>query len=113
MKLKTTSKAIKQGSARVYQVGYCELQTLLRSNEPFGYTFGLYGWNYDAFDLGGGVTLTTGYRGMPGKPLDYAKVSAFEDRACAIMEDCSITWEKKDEARAALYAEFVAWVKSL
>jgi hypothetical protein len=113
MKLKTTSKAIKAGSCRVFQIGYCELQTLLRNEDPFGYTCGLYGWNYDAYDLGGGVTLTTGYRGMPGVPLDYAKVRAFEDRAHAIMDDRAITWEKKDETRAALFNEFTEWVKSL
>lgn len=113
MKLKTTTKAIKDGSCRIYQVGYCELQTLLRQQSPFAYTHGSYGWNYDAYDLGGGVTLCTGYRGMPGAPLDYKKYTAFEERARAIMDNRDITWEQQETDRAALYAEFVEWVKSL
>lgn len=113
MKLKTTTKQIKSGSVRLFQVGYCGLQTLLKPREPFGYTAGLYGWNYDAYDLGGGVTLCTGYRGMPGKPLDYKKADEYEKRARAIMDDRAITWEAKEEARAALFKEFAAWVKSL
>jgi len=113
MKLKTTTKAIKAGSARLFQIGYCELQTLLKVREPFGYTCGLYGWNYDAYDLGGGVTLTTGYRGMPGACLDYKKVREFEKRASAIMDSLDITWENKDQARDILFAEFCEWVKSL
>jgi len=113
MKLKTTTKAIKAGSLAVYQIGYCELQTLLKAREPFGYTCGLYGWNYDAYDLGGGVTLTTGYRGMPGARLDYKKVREFEERARAIMDNRDITWEQKDPAREILFAEFCEYVKSL
>jgi hypothetical protein len=113
MKLKTTTKAIKAGSARLYQIGYCYLQTLLKAREPFGYTCGLYGWNYDAYDLGGGVTLTTGYRGMPGACLDYKKVREFEERARAIMNDWNTPTEKSMEQRNALFAEFCEWVKSL
>lgn len=113
MKLKTTTKAIKSGSARIYQVGYCDLQTLLRSQSPFAYTCGLYGWNYDAYDLGGGVTLCTGYRGMPGARLDYKQADAFEQRARAIMDNHAVSWEQKDTDLAALYVEFCEWVKSL
>lgn len=53
MKFKTTNKAIKQNYSQNYilNIGYCDLQTLLKYESPRAYTSGIYGWNYDLYDI--------------------------------------------------------------
>ena len=69
MKYKTTRKAVVNGSVNVRSAGYCDLSYLLRNHSPIAYTCGVYGWNFDVFEVYG-VTICTGYRNMPGKRLD-------------------------------------------
>ena len=54
------------------------MQALLRvaNVKPFAYTSGVYGWNFDAFDVDG-VLLTTGYRPF-GKSPSYELCCKFE-----------------------------------
>lgn len=68
MKYKTTAKAIRQFSPADYtlSVGYCDLCDLLRFHDANAYTCGVYGWNFDIYELHG-FTICTGYRGMVGK----------------------------------------------
>ena len=72
MKYKTTTKAVKNGCVNVKRAGYCELQNLLKNHEPNAYACGIYGWNFDVYSVYG-VTICTGYRGMPGARLQGAK----------------------------------------
>ena len=65
MKYKTTRKAIVNGSVNVRSAGYCDLSHLLTNHSPVAYTCGVYGWNFDVFEVYG-VTICTGYRNMPG-----------------------------------------------
>ena len=66
MKIKTTRKAIVNSSSNIVSVGYCDLSTLLRYHSPIAYTCGVYGWNFDVYEVNG-LTICTGYRGMPGR----------------------------------------------
>lgn len=66
MKYKTTRKAVVAGSPRLVSAGYCDLQTLLRYHSPIAYTSGVYGWNFDVYEVNG-LTICTGYRNMPGR----------------------------------------------
>lgn len=76
MKLKTTAKAIKNSSANIVSASYCSLAALLKYHKPFAYTCGIYGWNFDVYEVYG-VTICTGYRNMPGRTanniLEYNK----------------------------------------
>lgn len=38
MKYRTTKKAIRESGAIIYKIGYCDLQFLLRFNNPFAYS---------------------------------------------------------------------------
>ena len=104
MKIKTTRKAIVNGSTNVRCAGYCDLQYLLHNHEPIAYTSSVYGWNFDVYDVYG-VTICTGYRGMPGPRLE--KISEYEEKARAIL-----SWEdkrpfgEKQEAIENLLKEF-------
>lgn len=72
MKFKTTRKQISNYYGRVYQVGYCELYPLYQSYEAKAYTHGVYGWNYDVYEVNGNACITSGYRGMFGAELPEA-----------------------------------------
>lgn len=65
MKYKTTRKAVVADSPRLVSVGYCDLSALLRYHSPVAYTCGVYGWNFDVYEVYG-LTICTGYRGLPG-----------------------------------------------
>lgn len=80
MKIQTTYKAIrKEYGKNILRVGYCDLQYLLRYENPFAYSAGVYGWNCDYYGIGG-VCISTGYRPI-GKHVPYELVRRFEDQA--------------------------------
>ena len=66
MKYKTTRKAIVEGTPAnsLVSVGYCDLAELLCYHSPTAYTCGVYGWNFDVYEVYG-LTICTGYRGCP------------------------------------------------
>lgn len=103
MKFKTTRKAIVNGSSRLVSAGYCDLQTLLRNHFPIAYTCGVYGWNFDVYEVYG-LTICTGYRNMPGRTAN--NISKYEGRAREIMRDDSLTWEQRDAEIEKLLEEF-------
>ena len=105
MKIKTTRKAIVQGSARLVSAGYCGLCTLLRNHTPIAYTCGVYGWNFDVYEVYG-LTICTGYRGMPGRTANNAR--EYESRARAILADHNKGWKAQDEEIENLLREFCA-----
>lgn len=47
-------------------VGYCDLYYLLRFTSPIGYNAGIYGWNWDYYEVNG-LGITTGYRNLIGE----------------------------------------------
>lgn len=97
MKYKTTRKAIVAGCQNIRSAGYYDLADLLRNHEPVAYTCGIYGWNFDVFEVYG-VTICTGYRNMPGKRLNgirkYEKKSS-----CNLGELCHPIRNKKRRNR--------------
>lgn len=105
MKFKTTKKAIVNGYSNIVCAGYCELQDLLRGCDPIAYTCGVYGWNFDVYNVHG-VTICTGYRGMPGRRAN--NTTEYEKRARAIWEDWNTSWEDRSAACADLLREFCA-----
>ena len=88
MKYKTTRQALKKYYYNALAVGYCDAQHLLSWKSPDSYTCGVYGWNFDAYDIDG-VLITTGYRNLLGERARF--VSEFEEKAKKI---CS--WDNKD-----------------
>lgn len=103
MKYKTTRKAIVNGSVNVRCAGYCDLSYLLCNHSPIAYTCGVYGWNFDVFEVYG-VTICTGYRNMPGKRLDG--IGEHEKKAREIWENYSTPYETKKEETEKLLQEF-------
>ena len=105
MKYKTTAKAVKNGCTNVKCAGYCDLQHLLKNHEPTAYTCGVYGWNFDVYSVYG-VTICTGYRGMPGERLEG--IAEAEEKASEILswENKDMTYDEKREAVENLLHDF-------
>lgn len=103
MKYKTTRKAIVAGSSRLVSAGYCDLQTLLRYHSPITYTSGVYGWNFDVYEVHG-LTICTGYRGMPGRRAN--NVSKYEQAAREAVE--RLDWREAEQEIERLLTEFCA-----
>lgn len=105
MKFKTTRKAIVEGSHDIICAGYCELQYLLRNHTPVAYTSGIYGWNFDVYEIGG-KTICTGYKGMPGRRAN--NVGVYEKKAYDTLHDNTITHEEANARIENILAEFLA-----
>ena len=105
MKYKTTAKAIREGSCNPRSVGYCDLQYLLNNHSPIAYTCGVYGWNFDVYEVYG-LTICTGYRGMPGKRMEG--IAEAEGKAMDLLawENKDMTYDEKREAVENLLHEF-------
>ena len=105
MKYKTTTKAIRNYACNPRTAGYCDLQYLLYNHQPSAYTSGVYGWNYDVYEVYG-LTICMGYRGMPGKRLDGIVEAEAEARKIWSWENKEMTFEEKQEAVEILLHEF-------
>ena len=116
MKFKTTSKKIKEIYTRnnILEISYCDLQNLLKYENPTAYNSGVYGWNYDLYEVDG-VAIVTGYRSMPtGKNFNYELVHNYEQKAREVNQRRKTdkeTWEEYDrnkkESINNLFKEFL------
>ena len=100
-KIKTTNKYIKTVWANVYRCGYCDLQYIMKGEDPVYYNCGVYGWNYDVYcDYKRNIAITTGYRNMTGKQMPDGLIEKYSNIA---KEICKNYWNKPyDELRAEL-----------
>lgn len=105
MKYKTTAKAIRNGGGNIRCAGYCDLSYLLTTHSPVAYTCGVYGWNFDVYEVYG-LTICTGYRGMPGKRLEGIGEAENKARAILSWENKSMTYDEKRDAVEEVLKEF-------
>ena len=105
MKYRTTVKALRESACNLRYAGYCDLQNLLRAHNANAYTCGVCGWNYDVYEVYG-LTICTGYRGMPGKRLKGIAEAEAEARKIWSWENKEMTFEEKQEAVENLLHEF-------
>lgn len=104
MKYRTTRKALTASGDNLKSCGYCELQHLLRNHDASAYTCGVYGWNFDVYHIYG-LTICTGYRGMPGERLNGCQ--EYEEKARNIWSwENKAAFEEKQKAVEELLKEF-------
>lgn len=112
MKFKTTAKAIRNNGGRILAIGYCDMQNLLNYKNPIAYTCGVYGWNFDVYEIGI-YTICTGYRGMPGKSVNHELLNYFESKAEKIAHNWNYPggYDAKEKAIDELLKAFLdaAW----
>lgn len=108
MKTKTTRKEIQNHFSRIIRIGYCDAQTLLNFRSPDWYNAGVYGWNYDAYDLGGGTCIVTGYRPFGNMRIPFEKLRELERKGEEIRYDFGKKYEQQRNEIEALLKEAVS-----
>lgn len=81
MKIKITMKEIRENYPNIIQVGYCELQNLLRGKEPEYYTCGIYGWNADIYKIDNKTVIVTGYRPFGNIKTNYEINNKYDEKS--------------------------------
>ena len=101
MKTHTTIKSIRQNWRNIWRCGYCDLQYIMKYQEPNYYNSGVYGWNCDVYcDFAKDVAVTTGYRNMAGRVIPNELIKKYSDIA---KEICRSEWNKPyDEIKELL-----------
>ena len=90
-----------------YGTGYCDLVYLLRFQSKDFYTCGVYGWNFDVYTFGD-YAITTGYRGMIHHiERDFALDREYNEKAKAIQNDRTLSYEEQKTKVNALLEEFL------
>lgn len=106
MKFKTTRKEITQNYKNVICVGYCNAQYLLQGKNPIAYNAGVYGWNYDLYDING-VAIVTGYNPFGNIRPNYKTIKKYEDEARKICSDSWRNYQKMIDQINELLNQFI------
>lgn len=86
-KVHTSIKNIRNGWRKTFRVGYCDLQNIMRGQDPQYYNAGVYGWNCDIYcDYKRDIAISTGYRNMTGERIPSEILKKYDDRAKKILE---------------------------
>lgn len=99
-----TRKDINKKYTKVFRVGYCDLQHLLREFKNVGYNDGIYGWNWNAYEIDNDTCIVTGYRNLTGERLDDTIIDKFNQLSKEIYN--IISWAEREEAYKKLIEEF-------
>lgn len=92
MRIKVNKKDVINSYDKIISVGHCNMQYLLRGQDPMYYTCGYYGWNADIYVIDG-VAICTGYRPFGSYKMDYKKVKKLEEKARKIWDDYSLEYK--------------------
>ena len=108
-KIKTTRKQIKNSFSKIFYCGYCDLDEIT-TKSPLLYNSGVYGWNYDVYVFGN-IAVTTGYRGMFGKRIDFDFLQSLQKEA---KENNKLMWsdsEKYHEKQIEIEQKLINWLR--
>lgn len=111
MKYKTTNKEVKNGYNHVIIVPDGSLQRLLSCENAVAYNAGVYGWNYDVYDIGGGVCIVQGYRPFGKLTVDYDVCKEYDKLANDVCNSV-FNYEDKKARLRSLIDDFVKEVLS-
>lgn len=105
MKVRLTKKEILATNKVVLQVGYCDLQRLLKLREPYAYTSGNCGWNADIYSCGT-TAICTGTQAF-GRKVPYELTEKYETLAADYLRDTEDNYEQIRDHLDCLIEEFV------
>lgn len=100
-----TKKDVTAQYSKVVRVGYCDLQYLLSGVERIAYNAGIYGWNWDCYEMSYEVAIVTGYRNLVGKRCP--RTEEFNNRARALWD--LRDWTERKKKMEELRREFIEY----
>lgn len=104
MEFEVTKKEMR--SKEIYRVGYCDLQHLLRCEEPVAYSHGVDGWACDYYKVEN-IYICTGYSPI-GKQVDYKIVEKYETKSRKITSAYYADHKKAKAMLSRLLKKFIA-----
>ena len=109
---RTTKKAMNEDYTHIIGTGYCDLQYLLRFEEPVAYSTRAEGWACDYYDIDG-VLISTGYSPIRSKRTKscYQVNHEYDEKARIIFNNYNLTYEERKEQIEALLHEYIKAVK--
>lgn len=107
-KVKVTKKEMKNSYHKIISVSYCNLQYLLRFQEPYAYSARSEGWACDYYDIDG-VLISTGYAPLDSRNTrsTYDICRKYDDVARGIIYDYSISRDEQEERVNNLLKEYI------
>ena len=82
---KINNRIVRDGYPAVFIASYCEWQAIIQMCDwpKVGHASGVYGWNWDCFEIKDNQCVITGYRGFPKETAttDYDTMKKFENEA--------------------------------
>lgn len=100
-------REVKATHTNVISVGYCNLQYMLRSVQPYAYTTRSEGWGADVYSFGN-VAIATGYAPFGDIRPSYDLKQQYEMKAQKIFEDKRIKrWDTRKNKLRVLISEFI------
>lgn len=110
IKQRVTNKFVKEiyGTKNIVNIRYCYIDKWLHRLSPMFYTCGIYGWNYDVYNLGG-FAICQGYRNIPGIRATDEQLNAIKARLEALdKKDHLLTY---DEMNKLIYETLEKWAE--
>ena len=86
---------------KLIRAGYCELQYSTKFAIELGHNYGIYGWNWTAYEFDTCI-ICTGYRNLTGKPIDHQLAKCCEEYIKDLMHNQHMVVEEL-EKRAKIY----------
>lgn len=109
-----TKNEIKKQYETIIQVGYCDLYKLTRNLKKIGYNAGIYGWNYDVFELDWNTCIITGYRTFDKGTIRLTSdfIQYMDKKANEITNNNNFNYEKYEKQMNLLKNEFLREYKN-
>lgn len=111
-KIRLTKTSLNADYWNILGTGYCNLQYLLKFQEPFAYSTRSEGWACDYYDVDD-VLISTGYAPLKSKRVKstYELEHEYDEIAREIYNDSSLSWEEKENRINKLLHEFIERVR--
>lgn len=106
IKTRVTKNQIKDGYKNIISVSYCELQTLLKYENPRYYTAGIYGWGADIYELDYDTVIVTGYAPFGNIEVKRETIKKYEKAAERMVYDYSKSYEDNKKKLDKLIEKF-------
>lgn len=109
-----TKNEIRRQYKTVIQLGYCDLYELTRNLKKIGYNAGIYGWNYDVFELDWNTCIITGYRTFDKGTIRLTSdfIQYMDKKANEITNNNNCNYEEYEKQMDSLKNEFLREYKN-
>lgn len=109
-----TRNDIKRQYKTIIQLGYCDLYELTKKLKKIGYNAGIYGWNYDVFEVNENTCIITGYRTFKKNTikLEYDFIDYMDKKANEIIKNNSRNYQEQEKQIDLLKNEFLKEYKN-